>query len=143
MLEQGLVISCPLFSSSLFLFISLFRFSLSPYPLIQNSLLILEGLGLTHQFPFQVCSLLKSFVSFCKCPLTYMIPFNSRCLQTLGPPFPLREEHHNKQPLTLGGNFLGMKLEFAVSFHINIEFKFFYTTCLSLHGFIRGKKAIH
>lgn len=36
-----------------------------------------------------------------------------------------------------------MKLEFAVSFHINIEFKLFYTTCLSLHDFIRGKKAIH
>lgn len=35
-----------------------------------------------------------------------------------------------------------MKLEFAVSFHINIEFRSFYPTCLSLHGFVRGKKAI-
>lgn len=36
-----------------------------------------------------------------------------------------------------------MKLAFTVSFQVNTEFKLFYPTCLSLHGFIRGKKAIH
>lgn len=104
-LEQGLVISCPLFSFSLSLFnSSLFPSSLSPYPLIQNPLLILGGLGLTHQLPCQVCSLLKRLRKLLQEPLTHIIPFDHKHLQILGAPFLLREEHHSKEPLIFGGN---------------------------------------
>lgn len=49
-------------------FISLFPFSLSSYPLIQTPLFILGHLGLTHQFPFQVCSLLKTLCKLLQVP---------------------------------------------------------------------------